>query len=353
MSAVGILNNPTYPEWPGLTEFEGATFHSARWDGSIDLKGKRVAVVGTGSTAAQIVPAIAHKVEKLYLYQRQPGWVLPKGARSFGMRERAQLARPIGLWWLRARQLMKYEQTRTAKIAGTRANQRGQAACEAYIQSIFEDRPDIAKIVTPTYPYGGKRVVKDDNFYPALLRDNVELIPSEVQSVTAHEVIDSSGQKREVDVIIMCTGFRASDYLSGLQVIGQAGVEIHDFWAGEPKAFLGLTVPGFPNFYMLYGPNSNGGVIMFMIEQQVAFVKANLARMMARGVNSIEVRPLVFHLFNRVLEHRLSRCVVMQYPEVHNYGRTARGRNVIAWEEGMIRYAIAAKLTRRLSNRAT
>nr|MDT0666086.1 hypothetical protein [Micromonospora sp. DSM 115978] len=188
---------------------------------------------------------------------------------------------------------------------------------------------DLQKMVTPDYPFGGKRPVKESKFYPALLRDNVELVPHAVAELSETAVVDSTGCRREVDVLVMCTGFQAASFLGTLDVVGRYGRRIHEVWAGDPQAYLGLTVAGFPNFYMLYGPNTNGAPIMFMHERQVEFVVSNLKRMLNNNVTAIEVRRSVMVAFNAFVQRRLRRNVVGQYPEVNNYGRSPTGRDVI------------------------
>lgn len=352
VSAVGILNHPKYPDWPGLDTFQGPKFHSARWDQSLDLTGKRVAVVGTGSTSAQLVPAIAPMVGQLYVFQRQPGWVLPKGDRDFTAAERAQMLRPLYRRWTRFKQALTYEKARGTTVEGTKNNVAAQQACEKYIESVFKDRPDLQKMVTPDYPFGGKRPVKDSNFYPALLRDNVELVPHAVREVDEAGITDDTGCRREVDVLVMCTGFQPANFLATLELVGRDGREIHEVWNGDAEAYLGLTVANFPNFYMLYGPNTNGAPIMFMHERQVDFVLANLKRMIKDEVTAIEVRKSVMDAFNKIVQKRLSRSVVAQYPDVHNYGRSASGRNVIGWGEGMTVYSVLTRTTPRISSTA-
>jgi cation diffusion facilitator CzcD-associated flavoprotein CzcO len=354
VSAVGLLNHPNYPTWPGLEKFQGPKFHTSRWESQHDLKGKRVAIVGTGSTATQIVPAIAPIVDQLYVYQRQPGWLLGKGERHFSAKERAQLATKWGRRKMYYQQWWVYEKALRGRgqDEGTKSNLAAKGACEAYIAEIFHDRPDLAKMVTPDYPFGGKRILQDSNFYPALKRENVELIPHAVTEVTEKGLIDDTNTEREIDVLVMSTGFQAANYLATFDVIGRNGQSLHDFWNGEPAAYLGLTVPNFPNFYMLYGPNTNGAPIMYLHEKQVRFVGANLKRMMREGVTSIEVREGVYTRFNTWLQKKLNLGVVANYQNVHNYGRTESGRNVIGWNEGMTVYAVLCRLTPRLSSKA-
>ena len=349
VSAVGLLNNPRYPDWPGLSDFTGVKFHSARWNYACDLADKTVAVVGTGSSAAQIIPSIAADVDQLYVYQRQPGWVVPKGERNYNARERAQLLQSgyRRLTWFR--QYRNYERMlRSALVEGTPENTRAQYACLQYIARVFADRPDLATIVTPDYPFGGKRAVQDSNFYPALLRENVELIPHAVEKVTPTGIVDESGTERQVDVLVMCTGFTAPRFLATLDVIGRGGRTLREYWNGTPHALLGVMVPGFPNFYMLYGPNTNGAPIMFLHERQVEFVLANLARMVKRSVTGLEVRRDVTRAFNSLLYKRMESRVRDRY-RVHNYAFSESGRDVIGWTEGMSVYWVLMRVLRPLA----
>jgi cation diffusion facilitator CzcD-associated flavoprotein CzcO len=194
--------------------------------------------------------------------------------------------------------------------------------------------------------------VKDSRFYPTLLRDNVELVPHAVTEVTETGVVDDTGCHRDIDVLVMSTGFQSANYLGTFEVVGRDGQTIHDVWNGEPHAFLGLTVAGFPNFYMLYGPNTNGAPIMFMHERQVEFVRANLKRMIRWGVTAIEVRQGVMDAFNRILTKRLAERIIAKYPDVNNYGRSETGKDVIGWRDGMIVYSILTRTTPRLSSKA-
>jgi cation diffusion facilitator CzcD-associated flavoprotein CzcO len=359
VSAVGLLNHPNFPTWPGLELFEGPKFHSARWPSDVDLKGKVVAVVGTGSTSGQLVPAIAPDVAHLYVFQRQPGWVVAKGERVLSPEERARNLNPLHRKRLYWQQWWAYEKNapwtlnalKNGRGEGSKTSQKAHDACVAYIESVFADRPDLAKMVTPDYPVGGKRIVKDSNFYPALLRDNVELIPHAVSEVTAHGLIDETGREREIDVLVMCTGFTPAQFLATYEVVGRAGRTIHEYWGDTPRAYLGLMVPEFPNFYMMYGPNTNGAPIMFLHQRQAEFVSANIKRMIKADVTAIEVKPWVYTRFNRWLEQRLSNSVVANHPEVHFYGRAPSGKNVIGWGEGMVTYSALTRGTPRLATR--
>ena len=220
------------------------------------------------------IAKIAKIAGKVYVFQRDPGWVMPKRERDFEPEERAALRNP----WNRR----KYRWHNTWLLEkgviggalyrpGTKVNQAREAAGRAYIEREFADHPELKEAVTPKYPYPGKRPIFTSTFYPALKRDNVELVPRAVEKVTARGLVDVDGVEREIDVLVLCTGFHAAEYLPRLRVAGRDGIELHETWNGEPYAFLGMTVPGYPNFVIMYGPNTNGGEIVSNLERQAEY----------------------------------------------------------------------------------
>ncbi len=226
VSGVGFLNVPRDPGWPGLEDFEGPAFHTARWEHEHDLTGKVVAVVGTGSSATQVVPAIQPIVKQCYVFQREPGWVLPKGERDFDDDERAAYSNR----WRRTRERwrLKYlleKNLRGGDIwrPGTEANEAREQMCRRYIDRQFKDCPELRDAVTPKYPYPGKRPIFATTFYPALKQPNVTLVPKAVASVTGSAIVDADGVEHAVDVIVMATGFQPANYLARLSVVGRDG----------------------------------------------------------------------------------------------------------------------------------
>jgi cation diffusion facilitator CzcD-associated flavoprotein CzcO len=217
---------------------------------------------------------------------------------------------------------------------------------------VLADRPDLIKMVTPDYPFGRKRPIKDSNFYPALLRDNVELIPHAVTEVTPHGIVDDLAEEREIDVLIMCTGFTPATFLATYEVLGRTGRTIHEYWGGHAPAVSRPLRARVPNFYIMYGPNTNGAPIMFLHERQAEFVAAQVKRMMRHQATAIEVRAWVHDVFNWAIQRRLSRSVVDNYPKVHNYGRSPSGKNVIGWMHGMTVYSVLTRITPRLASKA-
>ncbi|MFN8037151.1 MAG: NAD(P)/FAD-dependent oxidoreductase [Acidimicrobiia bacterium] len=352
VSGAGFLNVPRYPDWPGLDTFRGPKFHTARWEHHHDLTGKTVAVVGTGSTATQVVPAIRPAVGKLYVFQREPGWVLPKGERDLTDEERATFSTPwrrrlerLRLKWLLEKNLFGG----TIWHPGTKRQREREQVCRRYIARQFGDRPDLAAAVTPSYPYPGKRPVFASTFYPALKKDNVELIPRAVASVTETGVVDADGVERPVDVIIMATGFRPADYLARLPVVGRDGRTLQEHWAGEPRAYLGITVPGFPNFSMLYGPGTNGGEIVTMLEAQAKYAVRAIKRMMHERVTAIEVRPSFEARWYRWLQSRMDGT---SWVDTNNYFKSETGKIVTQWPYGNWVYTVLTRLLGRVSETA-
>jgi cation diffusion facilitator CzcD-associated flavoprotein CzcO len=349
ISAVGIFVSVNLPDLPGLGEFRGQVAHTALWDDSLDLTGKRVAVMGTGSSASQVVPTIADQVQSVHLFQRQPAWLLPKNNHDFSRREKA-LYRIPGVWKVRRAYLYLRQDLR--EIGGqlfrpdSKVNRQARERALANIDRVFADRPDLAKAVTPTYAFGGKRALLSSEYYESLLHPSVELIPHAISHCTQTAVVDATGASREVDVLVLATGFVATGYLSSLDVIGRDGAKLHSEWNGEPYAFLGLTVPKFPNFFMLYGPNTNGGLIVSNTQRQAAYAVSEICRLGRGGVTAIEVRPDVTRWYNAFVQRLIART---SFKATDNYFQTASGKVVTQWPDGASTYALLTLLLRRPS----
>ena len=353
ISATGLLSVPRYPDWPGLASFAGPCFHTARWEPDHDLSGKTVAVVGTGSTSAQVVPSIAPRVGQLYVYQREPGWIEPKREREFTRRElwfyrHVPLAQRAHRAWLFYRAMRRFK----GFDVNGKLQPRLREACLAFIGRSIHD-PATREAVTPRYPWGCKRVVLASTFYDALNRPNVELVPHAVTRVTPAGLVDATGAERQVDVLILSTGFQPTSFLSGIEVKGRDGRGIHDAWQGRPNAFLGVTVAGFPNFFILYGPNTNGGgSIIHQLERQ-AEVAANAVRRLERGtvfhpaVRSIDTRPRAQRRWVAWIDHRLATTASAMDSGCHNYYHVAGGANVTQWPGTHLGYAVATRLLAR------
>lgn len=331
VSSVGFLVEPNIPAWPGLEDFKGIKFHTARWDHDVDLTNKRVAVVGVGSTSVQIVPSIQPTVKHLYVFQREPGWVVPRNGRDYSEGELRTYSSALRRRLRRLNMLLQTEARYIGGphyIEGCRRNRRLEQAALEYIHTVFKDRPDLKDAVTPRYPYSGKRRVLSDTFYPTLLKDNVELVARPVAKVTANGLVDDHGNEYPVDVLIISTGFTTSQYLARLQVYGRNGQEIHNVWKDEPYALLGLTVPGFPNFYMMYGPNTNGSGapgFHWIAQQEASAIVRDLRRMARRGYTALQAKPYYAQAYNDWMQRRLKRTT---WNSSNNYTKNKAGRIV-------------------------
>jgi cation diffusion facilitator CzcD-associated flavoprotein CzcO len=351
VSAVGFLNVPRLPDLPGLDTFEGPAFHTARWEHEHDLTGKRVAVIGTGSSAIQLVPEVARIASKVLVFQREPGWIMPKGERDLTPEERAARRSRIGWRKERLQQLRRVEKglwRAGTYRPGSKVNSAAEQMCRGYIDKVFADRPDLKEAVTPTYPYWGKRVIFATTFYPALKRENVQLVPRAVERVTPTGVVDADGVEHDADVLVLATGFQPTNYLAHLQVVGRSGRELHDVWAGEPRAYLGITVPDFPNFFMLYGPGTNGGEIIWMLERQAEYMVRVVRRLRRGRTTSVEVRGSFADRYDRWLQKAVRGTA---WEVSNNYFTSRSGRIVTQWPYSPLVYAGMTKTLGRISER--
>ncbi len=348
ISAVGLLSVPRYPDWPGLASFSGVCFHTSRWEPEHDLTGKAVAVVGTGSTSAQVVPAIAARVAKLYVYQREPGWIEPKHERSFTHRElwfyrHVPLAQRVHRGWLFYQAMRRFK----GFDVGSGRQRRMRDLCVAFINRSIDD-PRTREAVTPQYPWGCKRPVIASTFYEALNRPNVELVPHEVTRVTPTGLVDATGTERQVNVLILSTGFQPTNFLGNIEVKGRDGRSIHDAWRERPSAFMGITVPGFPNFFILYGPNTNGGLsIIAQLERQAEVAAGAVRRLQKGAVRSIDTKPEAQRKWVAWIDHQLATRATAMEAGCHNYYHVAGGANVTQWPGTHLAYAVAARVLMR------
>jgi cation diffusion facilitator CzcD-associated flavoprotein CzcO len=353
ISALGLLSVPRYPSWPGLDTFEGPCFHTSRWE-EHDLTGKSVAVVGTGSTAVQIVPAIAPTAGEVFVYQREPGWVEPKNEHDFTARQR-WIFRNVPLVQRLNRALIFHRGNRRFRgyDAGSARQQRMRAICEQFINTTIKD-PATRTAVTPDYPWGCKRPILSSNFYPALNRDNVELVPHAVSRVTPTGVVDATGTERKIDVLVLSTGFQPTKFLAGIDVKGRDGRGIHDVWRERASAFMGITVPGFPNFFILYGPNTNGGVsVIAQLERQAEVVVGAVRRLARTRSRSIDTAPEAARRFVTWVDRKLVSSASAMESGCNNYYHDPSGHNVTQWPGGHLAYAVATRVVARFGFRTT
>jgi cation diffusion facilitator CzcD-associated flavoprotein CzcO len=324
-----MLNVPRYPEWPGLETFRGPKFHTARWEEEHDLRGKHVAVVGTGSTAAQVVPGIASVAGKVTMFSREPAYVSPKNERDLTPDEARRYGTTWGRRLTRAKMFLDIERRMAVRDPKSKRQSASIAAYLRYKNEVFRDRPDLNAWATPKYQYACKRPVQSTDLYPSLLRENVRLVPRAVTAVTENAVIDSAGEVHPVDVLVMATGFQPWSFLATLHLVGRAGRSIHGVWGQEPEAFLGMQVAGFPNFFMVYGPNTNYYCVTFMLERQAEYIARAVKRLMRSKATAIDVRRSVMDFYNR----RVARSIAKKTLEgdCSNYYHSGSGKNVVTW----------------------
>jgi cation diffusion facilitator CzcD-associated flavoprotein CzcO len=342
VSAVGMLSHPKLPSWRGLDRFEGAVFHTSRWDHALDMTGKRVALVGTGSSACQLGPQIAPSVARLDVYQREPGHVLPKRERLFNETERRRFRRFSLLQRIERTKLFWTGRRMAAALrVGSERHRRVESVHAHYLEKCVED-PQTREALTPDFPYGCKRPIFASTWYPMFNRENVHLIPHAVQRVTPHGVIDAAGAERPADVLILSTGFQASNYLATLPVRGPGERWLADVWTNGPWGLLGITVPGFPNFTMMYGPNTNGGFsIMTQHEIQAAAI-VRLARWLRRRP-AFDTREALARGVDDRVQRRIGVAMSTISHDCHNYYYSTSGKNVTQWPFSHTAYRLAAR----------
>jgi len=338
VSAVGLFGAARYPDIDGLADFTGTLMHTARWDADADLTGKRVAVIGTGASGVQVVPEIADIVETLTVFQRTPPWMVPKEDRPFTADELSRFRRgPLASRRERWR-LWKLQHDNTALTPDHPKLGPVQEISERFLHKHVPD-DNLRDALTPRYPFRCKRVLLGDKYYLALQRDHVELVTDPIRRVTATSIVTAEGRTVEVDAIITATGFETTRYLSGLEVTGADGQRLHDRWGADPEAYLGVAVSGFPNFFMLYGPNTNQGAnsIIYILEAGARLV-ADAASRIARHGGHLEVRPDAERRFNDRLDAELDRSI---WTRCDSYYRSASGRIVTQWPRSELDYARA------------
>ena len=334
VSAIGMFGAPVAPDIPGLDRFAGTLFHSARWNDDHDLTGDAVAVIGSAASAVQLIPEIAPTVGQLYVYQRSANWVTPKEDTPFSAEQLDALGDdPDAVATLRNEIFRTMDPNLTFDDVPRRAL--AEAAGRSNLE-VVED-PEVRRKLTPNMPFGCKRPLSSNLYYPTFNRPNVELVTEPITEITEDAIVTDDGQARRVDTIILATGFATTKFLGALDVTGRDGVHIDDAWADGPQAYLGITTTGFPNMFMLYGPNTNNGSIIYMIECQVDYVMQLLARMDEHDLSWIDVRRDVMDEYNTALQGDLAGVDVWQ-AGCNTYYRVASGRIVTQWPNSMSEY---------------
>lgn len=327
ITACGQLNRPAFPDIP--SDFTGTSFHSARWNHGYDVAGKRVAVIGTGASAIQFVPHLAARAAQVHLFQRTPSYVMAKPDRRYVKWEQKLYRRLPFLHTLnRAKIYAQYESRGLAFITYPRLMEMYRKIFQKQLAEQITD-DGLRATLTPEYTMGCKRVLISNDFYPAVARPNVELVTEKISRISAAAVITADGVSRQVDAVVYGTGFQTTDFLAPMTIKGSGGRDLNQAWRDGAEAYLGIVVSGFPNLFMLYGPNTNLGhnSIIYMLESQFTYVLGCL-RALTR-VSSIDVRPDVQSAFNRDIQRQFTDTVWNS--GCQSWYKTASGRITNNW----------------------
>ncbi|MBT8220946.1 MAG: NAD(P)/FAD-dependent oxidoreductase [Bacteroidia bacterium] len=315
ISAIGQLHFPSVPEFKGEEQFEGAQFHSAEWDHEVQLSNKRVGVIGNAASAVQFIPEIAKTAAHVTIFQRSANWMLPKQDRLYKAWEK-KLVRAFPF-------LLKIYRLRLWLLGGVvfflmkKGNGLLRSIAEKisirYINRVIKDT-ELRKKLIPNYPIGAKRILFSDNYYHALNRSNVRLVTNSIDRINSDSITDVRGELHELDVIIYATGFKTNPFLMGREIIGINGVSIHETWKDGPKNYLGMTVAGFPNFFMMYGPNTNLGhnSILIMSEAQAKYIADCIQKMKDQSWKSLVIKNSAFETYNQEIQERLQNSIWAQ-----------------------------------------
>jgi cation diffusion facilitator CzcD-associated flavoprotein CzcO len=344
VSAAGPLSQPKIPELPGLERFGGRAFHSAQWDHGHDLTGRHVAVIGTGASAIQFVPRIQRKVAALRLFQRTPPWILGRPEHRITGPEKLLLRRlPALQRLLRGGIYFGGEMGILGLAYDPRLVKPLEALARRHLHAQVKD-PELRRKLTPNYRLGCKRILASEDYYPALTHPNVEVVTDPIKRVRKHAIVTDDGVEHEVDTIIFGTGFHVTDNPMMMRVQGREGTTLAEAWSGSPQAYLGMAVPGFPNGFLIVGPNTGLGnnSIVFMIEAQVRYVIGALRAMDEHGLATIEVRPEAHAAFQREVQERMPGSVWTD-GGCKSWYLDANGRNTTLWPDFTWRYALRTR----------
>ncbi|TXS93777.1 NAD(P)/FAD-dependent oxidoreductase [Parahaliea maris] len=339
VSGLGQLNLPYTPEFEGAGEFTGEQFHSARWNHDVDLTGKRVAVIGNAASALQFIPHVAQQAAQVNVYQRSANYVIPRNDSPYTAKEQQRFSRHP--WWQKLHRFGVYLRAEGIFYPTLRGRSLLRRLwvkwCRDYLNDNISD-PVLKDKLTPDYPVGCKRILISDDYYQALARDNVDVVTSPITGISEEGVCTEDREPRPADVIIYGTGFRTSEMLSGVQFTGRDGLDLQQAWRDGAEAYRGVCVSGFPNFFMLYGPNTNLGSnsIIFMTERQVNYAVACIEKLLTHDLRSLDVNANVMRDYNRYIQKELDGTVWVA--SCDSWYKNAAGKVVNNWPRSTTYY---------------
>jgi cation diffusion facilitator CzcD-associated flavoprotein CzcO len=338
VSGVGQLNRPSSPHVPGLDRFRGVSFHSARWQHEHELAGRSVAVIGNAASAIQFIPQIAPAVKRLSVFQRSANWMVPKNDRPYGEHEKRLYARFPALarlyrWWIYLTYESRFPVIRQNALLSRLATRMAEQNIREHVRD-----PALRRALVPDYPIGGKRILISDDYYQTLARENVEVVTTPIERVSEDAIVTRDGKSHPADVIILATGFESTSFLVPMRVEGIGGRVLEEVWRDGAEAYLGISVAGFPNFFMLYGPNTNLGhnSIIFMLECQVRYIMDCVRTLAARDLAYLDVRADAMQAYNQRLRASLERSVWAKTGK--SWYKRADGRITNNWSGTTVAY---------------
>jgi 4-hydroxyacetophenone monooxygenase len=347
VSAVGMVNRPSIPPIPGLDEFPGPVMHTAAWDTSVDLTGKRVAVIGTGASAMQVVPSIVDTADHVHVFQRSKQWAVPHPNYHRAVKDTVRFLMtevPFYIQWYRLRSFWNFSDRLHSSLqidsswphperAVNEVNDRHRVFLTKYIKEQLGDRTDLLEACLPDYPPYGKRPLIDNRWYRTMCRDDVTLRTEAVAQVNGDRVVTGSGVEVPSDAIVLATGFKVLQFLWPMDIVGKSGMTLREQWGvSDARAYLGVTVPDFPNFFIVNGPNTNaghGGSAIHATEFQVRYIMQAIRRLLVKETAAVEVDLGVFERYNEELDEALAHCI-WSHPGMTTYYRNEAGRIVVS-----------------------
>ena len=335
--ACGQLNLPKLPDLPGLNTFKGVKFHSARWNHQHNLNEKNIGVIGNGASAIQFIPIVADRAEKLIIFQRSPNWIAKKENRSFSKLEKSIFKtfpqiQSLYRWFV----YLLYE-SRFVLFKNIKAGEKFAFTLENFLDKEVKN-DELKSLLKPSYPLGCKRILISEDYYQTLQRSNVELVASPIKSINENQIITKDDRQYLIDTLIFATGFKTNDFLSEIEITGLENKSLKQVWQNGIETYKGILISGFPNLFLLYGPNTNLGhnSVILMIENQVNYIKSCLKLIQKNQLQYLDVKKDVQSKFNRELQIKLAQTVWNS--NCTSWYKTDKGKIVNNWPQSTLEY---------------